>query len=463
MMTIVAFDLGASSGRAVLGRFDGSRLTIEEIHRFPNQIVKMRDHYYWDSLRLLSEMQTGLRKATGLNAITSIGIDTWGVDGCFIGKDGRVLGMPFAYRDFTTKNMKQCQKKLGTEFIYTATGIQFMPFNTLFQFAWHKRNRSPELKGAESFLFTPDFYRYLLTGQRHTEWTIASTSQMADVHARTWHAGIFEKLRVPMGIMGDIIEPPMKCGVVENTNIAAVAVAGHDTGSAVVAVPATSGTDDWAWLSSGTWSIVGIETKAPIVLAEGQARNFSNEGGVFGTTRVLKNVMGLWMSQECQRIWRSRGEEYSYADLDRMVRETAANGPVVDANDLRFYNPEDMPAEIQKACKQTGQTVPRTAGEIQRCILESLAKAYAAALTELASLRGKQFARLHIVGGGAQNELLNQMTANACKIAVEAGPVEGTAIGNMIMQLIANGELKGLAEGRALVKASFPTKMYRPQ
>jgi len=463
MMNIVAFDLGASNGRALLGRFDGSRLTIEEIHRFPNQIVSVRGHFHWDALRLFSEMQAGLAKAIAVAPIASMAIDTWGVDGCFIGRNDRVLGFPCAYRDFSGKNMDQCKRKLGAEFIYQSTGIQFWPFNTLFQFYWHKKNRSPELKAAERFLFSPDFYRFLFTGQSHTEWSIASTSQMADARTRKWCPALFDALKIPVDIMGDIIEPPMKCGVVENTSIAAIAVAGHDTGSAVVSVPAAPGSDDWAWLSSGTWSIIGIETRTPIISDESFARNFSNEGGVFGTTRVLTNVMGMWLSQECIRVWKAHGEDHSYAELDRKVREAPANGPVINVNDLRFYTPEDMPAEIQKACKESGQKAPRTPGEIQRCIIESLAKKYAEVLGQLVELRGKPFARLHMVGGGIQNELLNQMTADACNVKVEAGPVEGTAIGNMVMQLIAGGEVKDLDEGRALVKASFPTTVYQPR
>ncbi|NLF39422.1 rhamnulokinase [bacterium] len=462
-MNILAFDLGASSGRALIGRFDGARLSIEEAHRFPNQMIRMRGHFYWDVQRLFAEMQTGLQKAVNTARITAMGIDTWGVDGCFVGRGDTFLGFPYAYRDFSLKNMKACSKKLGAEFIYERTGIQFMPFNTLFQFFQHKRSRAPQLKAADAFLFIPEFFRYLFTGERATEYTIASTSQMVNARTRTWDEEIIAKLRVPRGLFGDIIEPGTVCGAVEGTDIKAIAVAGHDTGSAVVSVPAVQSGDDWAWLSSGTWSIIGIETKTPITTPEAFATNYSNEGGVFGTVRFLRNVAGLWLCQECARIWKARGQEYSYAELDRMAREAAPGGPLINVNDPRFNAPDDMPAEIQAACREGSQPVPHSPGEIQRCILESLARAYKATLDDLTTASGKRFSKLHMVGGGIQNRLLNQMTADACGITVEAGPVEGTAIGNIVMQLVALGELRDLQQAREVIRASFPTEVYEPE
>jgi len=461
MMNVVAFDLGASSGRAILGSFDGSRLSLRELHRFPNQMAKVRGHHYWDSLRLFAEMEAGLKKAMQEAQITSIGIDTWGVDGTFVGPHDTIVGMPFAYRDFSTENMEACLAAFGREWLFTTTGIQFWPFNTLFQFYWHIQHRTPALAQAEQFLFSPDYYRYLFTGVRATEYTIASTSQLLDVRTRAWCAEIFEKLGMPLSLMGRLIEPGTRCGTVEETSVAAIAVAGHDTASAVVAVPADRARSDWAWMSSGTWTIIGIETDQPVTTMDACTKGFSNEGGLHGTTRFLKNIMGLWLTQECVRIWRMQGHEYTFPEINEMAR-TAPSTARINVNDMRFYNPENMIEEIQKACRESGQPVPQTPGEIQRCILESLADAYAVALKDLQALSGRTFSTLHIVGGGCQNELLNQMTADACGVTVVAGPVEATATGNIMMQLVANGALTTLDAARDVLRASFPVKVYQP-
>ncbi|MCX7847082.1 MAG: rhamnulokinase [bacterium] len=462
MIHVVAFDLGASSGRAILGTFDGSRLTLRELHRFPNQMAKVRGHHYWDSLRLFAEMENGLKIALQEVPIASIGIDTWGVDGTFVGPNDSIVGMPFAYRDFSTENMESCIRLFGREWLYATTGIQFWPFNTLFQFYWHVTQKSPALALAEQFLFSPDYYRYLFTGVRATEYTIASTSQLLDARSRSWCNEIFDKLGVPLRLMGSLIEPGTPCGTVENTNIAAIAVAGHDTASAVVAVPAQRDRSDWAWMSSGTWTIIGIETHSPITTMDACNKGFSNEGGLHGTVRFLKNIMGLWLTQECVRLWRLQGQEFSFPQINELARQ-APSTALINVNDMRFYNPPNMIEEIQNACRETGQRVPQTPGEIQRCILESLAHAYAVALNDLASLTGRRFSTLHIVGGGCQNELLNQMTADACGVTVVAGPVEATATGNILVQLVANRALASLDEARAVLRTSFPVKVYQPQ
>lgn len=462
MMNVVAFDLGASSGRAILGSFDGSRLSLRELHRFPNQMAKVRGHHYWDSLRLFAEMEAGLKIGMQDAPITSIGIDTWGVDGTFVGPNDTIVGMPFAYRDFSTENMEACINAFGREWLFTKTGIQFWPFNTLFQFYWHIQHHSPALAQAEQFLFSPDYYRYLFTGVRATEYTIASTSQLLDVHTRTWCPEIFEKLGMPLRLMDTLIEPGTRCGTVEDTSVAAIAVAGHDTASAVVAVPADRTRTDWAWMSSGTWTIIGIETDQPVTTMEACNKGFSNEGGVHGTTRFLKNIMGLWLTQECVRIWRMQGHEYTFPQINELARQADSTARI-NVNDMRFYNPENMIEEIQKASRESGQRVPQTPGEIQRCILESLADAYAVSLRDLQTLTGRTFSTLHIVGGGCQNELLNQMTADACGVTVVAGPVEATATGNIMMQLVANGAVKNVEEARAIARASFPVKRYTPR
>jgi len=462
-MNVLAFDLGASSGRAIIGQFDGSKLTMKEVHRFINGTVKIQDHLYWDIPRLFDEMQTGLKEAMNSMPIESFGIDSWGVDGAFVGKNDTLLGNPYGYREFSVKNMNECIETIGSEKFYNITGIQFLPFNTVFQFYQHIKENNPLVEAAENFLFMPDYLRYLFTGKMNTEYTIASTGQLLDAKLRNWSEELFKTLKIPKKLFGEIVHPGTVCGNVIGTEVKAIAVAGHDTGSAVLSVPVTDKSEEWAWMSSGTWSIMGIESSMPIISEEGRAENFSNEGGAFNTIRYLKNIMGLWISQECRRIWASQGKQYSYDTLDEMVQNAYANGPTIEVNDNRFMAPENMVREIQKACEETGQTVPESPGEIMRCVLESLAKEYANVLKNLEKLTGKKFKKLHIVGGGTNNKRLNQMTADACGIPVIAGPIEGTAIGNILVQLIANGELANLSEARQLVKNSFPTTTYSPK
>ena len=462
-MNILAFDIGASSGRAIIGKYDGEKLTLEEVHRFTNGTTKIREHLYWNIAHLYSEFQTGIKKAQAICEITSLGIDTWGVDGAFIGANDTLLALPYGYREFSPENMEECINKFGAAELYGKTGIQFLPFNTIFQLYKHKKDDNPLLKIAERFLFIPDYLRFLLTGEKQTEYTIASTGQLLNPHTRNWNPELFEKIGVPMEMMGKIVESGTFCGTVDGTNIKTVAVAGHDTGSAVVSVPADSSKENWAWMSSGTWSIMGIETKEPIVSEEGRAENFSNEGGAYGTIRFCKNIMGMWLEQECRRIWREENKNYSFAEIKEMVMNSPVNGPVIDTRDLRFMLPDNMIEEIQSACKENNQKVPQTEGEILRCVYESLAAAYKQTLDEIISVSGRKIEKLHIVGGGSQNEMLNQMTADLCGITVETGPIEGTAIGNLLVQLIANGELKDMDEARQLVKASFPTTIYQPK
>jgi len=462
-MNVLAFDLGASSGRAIIGQFDGSKLSMKEVHRFINGTVKIQNHLYWDIPRFFEEMQAGLKEAMNSMPIESFGIDSWGVDGAFIGRNNTLLGNPYGYREFSVENMNECIDAVGAEKLYDITGIQFLPFNTIFQFYRHIKENNPLIDAAENFLFIPDYLRFLFTGKMNTEYTIASTGQMLDAKTYDWSKELIKPLNIPENLLGEIVHPGTVCGKVEGTDVKAIAVAGHDTGSAVLSVPVTEESDDWAWMSSGTWSIIGIESPTPIISEEGRAENFSNEGGAFKTIRFLKNIMGLWISQECRRIWASYGKQYSYDTLDEMVQNAYPNGPTIELNDNRFMAPENMILEIQDACEETGQTVPESPGEIMRCVLESLAKEYAKVLKTLGKLTGKNFKKLHVVGGGTNNKRLNQMTADSCGIPVIAGPVEGTAIGNILMQLIANGELANISEARQLVKDSFPTTTYEPK
>jgi len=461
--TVLAFDIGASSGRAILGRFDGARLTLEEIHRFWNGAVKLRGHLYWDIPRLFDEMQNGLQKAIAAQPVSTMAIDTWGVDGAFIGARHSLLGLPYGYRDFTVATMNACLDEFGAETLYGITGIQFMPFNTVFQFYRHVRTKDPLLRVAKRFLFIPDYLRFLFTGKLHTEYTIASTSQMLDARTRRWSPAVLAKLGLKERMLGELVEPGTVCGCIEGTRIKAIATAGHDTGAAVLSVPAAPADGAWAWLSSGTWSIIGIETGEPIITDMGRAKNFANEGGAGGTIRYLKNIAGMWLAQECQRLWRAQGQDYSFAELARMAGETPAGGPVIDVNDARFYAPDNMIEEIRAACRAADQPVPEGVGAIYRCILDSLAHKYVEVLNELHMITGQRFTRLHVVGGGAMNTVLNQLAADVCGIPIITGPVEGTAVGNILMQLLACGDIASIAEGRELVRRSFPTATYMPR
>lgn len=461
-LNTLAFDIGASSGRAVIGHYDGARITLQEVHRFPNHTVPMRGHLRWDTPRLFEEMSIGLQKAKNICTVATIGIDTWGVDGGFLGPHDEFLGLPFGYRDFSEENMKECWNNFSADQIYDITGIQFMPFNTLYQFYRHQKLENILMQVADRFLFTPDLLRYLFTGEKHTEYTIASTSQMLDARTGKWSQDILDFCNLSSSFMGEIVPPGTICGTVEGTDIQAIAVGGHDTASAVLAVPADE-TDSWLWLSSGTWSLMGIETNEPFISLESRAYNFSNEGGVGSTIRFLKNIMGLWLEQECRRMWKHQGNDFSFDELAAMVKDTPPNGPVIDANALRFMAPDDMCREIQDACRESGQPVPNSPGEIERCILESLAAAYAKTRKELEEVTQREYTTLHIVGGGSQNTLLNQMTADACKMRVVTGPIEATALGNIAMQLIATGHISSIAEAREVIRHSFSVTEYLPQ
>ncbi len=467
----VAFDFGAESGRAMLATLSGGRLTLEDKHRFANPNGKLNGHLHWNLLSQWEGIKTGLRKATaGGVQVDGIGVDTWGVDFGLVGKGGEILGNPYMYRDSRTDGvMERTFQRVSKRDIFEATGLQFMQFNSLFQLVAMQESGSSALKAAETLLFMPDLFNFLFTGVRKCEYSITSTSQMYDPRRKNWAFDLLNQLQLPTHILPEIVpagtvlgpirkEVADECGV---SGIPVIAPATHDTGSAVAAVPAEG--DDWCYISSGTWSLMGLELPAPIINDKVAEYNYTNEGGVGGTTRFLKNIMGLWPLQECRRHWTRNGEELSYAEIANMAFASKQFGSLLNLEHRPILSPGDMPIKIENYCMQTRQTPPAGKGEMARCILESLAVTYRKTIEALEDIRGKKIRTIHIVGGGSQNELLNQMTADACGRPVITGPVEATAIGNVLVQAMAVGKVKSLAEIRQIIRASFPVKRYEPK
>lgn len=474
MVNALAFDLGASSGRAVVGQFAGERLTIVDTHRFPNDPVYVHRHMYWDILRLFHEIKQGLIETrlqgfVGEAGIQSLGIDTWGVDFGFIGVHGELLGNPYHYRDAQTLGMlDEVSQHIPRAEIFARTGIQFMPINTIYQLYALKKAGTPLLAQAETFLMIPELLRYFLTGERISEWTIASTTQLCNPYTHTWDRRLIEQLGLPPQIFLELVLPgthagqllPAVCEEVGLPAIPVIAVAEHDTGSAVVAVPAED--EEFAYLSCGTWSLIGTEIAQPIVNEQALAFNITNEGGINGTTRLLKNVTGLWLVQECRRAWRNEGKHISYEDESVLIEQATPFLAFINPDDPMFANPLHMPRQIQLYCQETGQPVPESVGAILRCIIESLALRYRLVLERIETLTHKEFAGLHVVGGGAQHSILCQCTANALARPVWAGPQEATALGNLLMQYIALGHMRDIQHARQVVRNSFPIKTYTP-
>jgi len=477
----LAFDLGAESGRALLGSISQGKLTLEERHRFPNPNGRMSGHFQWDLLAQLEQLKTGLRRAADrsrgdLSEIHGIGVDTWGVDFGLVGRDGDVLGNPFHYRDRRTDGvMERTFGRVSRQKIFDVTGLQFMQFNSLFQLLAMQEAKSQALDAAETLLFMPDLFNYLFTGVRKAEFSIASTSQLLDPRTGNWASALLDELGLPTRILPPIVPSGTVLGALSEDVAAECGVAGtipviapacHDTASAVAAVPAApapTGADvDWCYISSGTWSLMGVEIDKPIINDKALRYNYTNEGGVGGKIRFLKNIMGLWLVQECRRHWAREGSEHSYAELTQLAARAPAFGAVFDPDHKPFALPGEMPAKIDCFCAQTRQKSPATRGESVRACLESLALTYRRTIEGLQDVLGRKIAVIHIVGGGTQNELLNQMTADACARPVIAGPVEATAIGNILVQAMATGDVKNLDEARAIVRASFDVKRYEP-
>ncbi|MDH7484748.1 MAG: rhamnulokinase family protein [Anaerolineae bacterium] len=466
----LAFDLGASSGRAVVGRFDGERLRLEEVHRFPNGPICVLGNLHWDVLRLFEEVKCGLARCVKTcGAPVSLGLDTWGVDfGLFDARD-ELLGNPYHYRDRRTDGMmEEAFRRVPREEIFERTGIQFLQLNSLYQLLAMQVQASPQLEAARTFLNMPDLFNFWLTGRKVSEFTIATTSQCYDPRAGDWAWTMLEKLGLPTRIFGEIVPPgtllgPLHPTVAEETGAAGVpviATAGHDTGSAVAAVPARS--RDHAFISSGTWSILGVEIDRPLITERALAYNFTNEGGAAGTFRFMKNIVALWLVQECRREWAQAGEDLSWDELIRLAAEAKPLAALVNPDDHRFLPPGDMPQKIQSYCAETGQPVPQDKGAIVRCALESLALAYRRVLEQLEDLLGHTYASIHIIGGGSRNWLLNQLTANTTGRPVVAGPAEATSIGNILVQAVAMGHIASLDEGRRIVRDSFDVATYEP-
>ena len=470
-MSVLAFDLGASSGRALAGGLDGGRLALEEIHRFPNDPVQVGARLHWDILRLYHEVKQGILKAHQQGfAPRSIGIDSWAVDFGLIGANGELLGNPYHYRDHHTDGiMDEVFARVPKADIYARTGLQFLQFNTIYQLAALVKANSPVLAAAEKLLMIPDLLRYFLTGVMKGEYTNASTTQLVGALSRDWDDGLIAGIGVKRSLFPEIAQPGTFVGTLAPEvqqelrvgPIPVVAVAEHDTGSAVAAVPALD--RDFAYLSCGTWSLLGTELDRPVLTEQALAWNFTNEGGYGGTYRLLKNIMGLWLVQECQRVWEKEGRKFTFAELAELAAAAPGFRSYVDPDDDRYLSPADMPAEIRAYCRETGQPVPETEGEVIRCVLESLAMKYRWVLERTEKLAGVTFGGLHIVGGGIHNTLLCRLTANAIRRPVWAGPAEGSAIGNVLVQLIAAGEIPSLAEGRRIVRDSFGVASYEPE
>jgi rhamnulokinase len=468
---LLAFDLGAESGRAMLGHFQDGLLKLEEVHRFPNGPVRIGSSLHWDILRLWSELQQGLKLASQRSGciLRGVGVDTWGVDFALLAADDTLIGNPYHYRDSRTDGMLAWAfQRLPRQEIYRTTGVQFMQLNSLYQLLALVKAGSPALDIARSFLTIPDLLNFWLTGRKVNEFTNATTTQCFDPLHGGWAMEMLEKLGLPTHLFGEIVPPGTVLGNLRSSIIEdcycpplpVIAPATHDTGSAVAAVPAR-GTDH-IYISSGTWSLMGVEIIHPLITPESLASNFTNEGGVNGTIRFLKNIMGLWLVQECRREWSHLGSTYSYDDLSALAAAAPPFTALIDPDDDRFLPPGDMVKRIQGYCRETGQPVPDSPPPVIRCILESLALEYRWVAERLEKLLQKPLPVVHIIGGGSQNRLLNQFTADALNREVIAGPVEATAIGNLLVQALGLGILPSLSEARQVVRDSFNVTHFLP-
>jgi rhamnulokinase len=470
LCSYLAFDLGAESGRTILGHLKNGRLTLHEVNRFPNRMQPVRGHLHWNVFSLFEEMKEGMKKCirTGEQLPETLGVATWGVDFGLLACDGSLLSMPFTYRDERNAGaMEEFFQIIPKKRIYNLTGNQFLQFNSLFQLFALKKDGYPLLESAADLLFMPDLFNYLLTGEKKTEFTYATTSQLYNPCLKQWEAELFQAAGISMSIMQDVIPPGTSLGRLNPSvskltgfpEIQVIAVASHDTGSAVAAAPSEG--KEWAFISSGTWSCMGIEVQEPIITARALDLNFTNEGGVEGTFRVLKNIMGLWLLQQCREVW-ARKRLYSYQELIDAAEEAPSFCAFIDPDWAGFLNPPDMNKAIRRFCSKTGQSIPETPGITARIILESLALKYRTVLDQLKELSPHPISGIHVIGGGSKNRFLCQLTANATGLPVVSGPSEATAVGNILMQSKTLGHIRNLSEMRAVIRHSFPLETYEP-
>ena len=468
---VLAFDFGASSGRAIIGEYDGERITLQEVHRFSNDPVIIGDTMYWDTLRLFFEMKQGMVKAKHAGGFESIGIDTWGVDFGMIDKGGRLLENPIHYRDARTVGLiEESFKLIDREKFYGITGLQFMEFNTAFQLLSLVRERPEVFERTDKILLTPDLLGYFLTGEKHAEFSIASTTQLMDAYTGKWSKEVLDALGIPGRILPEIIPCGTKAGKVTDAikeelglegDIDVIAVAGHDTQSAMVSVPTQE--KDFIFMSCGTWSLFGTELDKPLINETSSRLDITNESGYGGRISFLKNIIGLWMIQESRRQWIREGREYSFGEMEKMAQEAEPLKCFVDTAAPEFNPAGNIPRRIREYCEKTGQYVPQSDGEIVRCINQSLAMKYRNTIDQIKACTGKEYPVIYMLGGGIQSHMLCQLTANACHREVSAGPIEATVYGNIALQLMATGEIKDINEARRVIAASEPIAHYAPQ
>ena len=469
MRTIVAVDLGAHSGRVAVGRFDGARLSIEEVHRFPNVPVRVRGMLHWDVLRLYRDVLDGLRAAARESTVDSVGVDSWAVDFGLLDRAGRLVQNPVHYRDQRrAAAVEGVYARVAPREIYERTGVQLLPINSLFELAAMAAEPDPVLAAADRLLLIPDLFHYWLCGATSTEFTNATTTQCYDLRAGSWAADLLERVGVPARLLPDVVDPatllgPVTAEVDADTGLGgATVVAGatHDTASAVAGTPLNG--EHSAFLSVGTWSLVGVESPEPVVNDAAYRANLTNEGGVAGTFRVLRNVTGLWLLQECRRAWALAGRDRSPEELVALARSAQPLRSLVDPNDALFVPPGDMPARIVDYCERTGQPRPEDEAAIVRCIFESLALKHAESVDVVGRVTGRELDELYVVGGGANNELLCEWTAAASARPVFAGPAEAALVGNILVQAMALGKIASLEEARDVVRGSFTPATYEP-
>ncbi|KHF41665.1 rhamnulokinase [Halalkalibacter okhensis] len=472
MKKVWAFDLGASNGRLMLSSFDGRYLEIEEIHRFPNKPIQLTDRYYWDILHIFQEMKVGITKSLqkGHTDVVSLAVDTWGVDFGLLSSSGELLSNPYSYRDpLHSEGMEGILEKITREELYSRSGIEPSSINTICQLYGMKIRRPDLIEQADTLLFTPNLINYFFSGVKANEFTISTTSQLYHFKNKNWDFELLEKLNIPAKMFNEITKPGTILGsTLESINkelrmnpVKVINVAGHDTASALAALPMDN--PNAAFMSCGTWVLMGVKVQEPIASNQALSWGFTNEGTIDQEYRLQKNNMGLWLMQQCKTVWERDGDSLSYEEESVLIKKARPFTSFINPDDPTFLHPKNMPAQIQEYCRRTGQKPPETKGEILRCILESLTLKYRWVLEKLEHLTGTSIEEINMGGGGIQNQILCQFTANATKKKVQAGPIEASAIGNSLGQLLALGEIANIQEAREIVRRSFSTKVYEPK